>query len=145
MTLFCLLILPLCFAAQDGQITRRAGGPCSYNKYQGEAVFTKVKKIRDSKLERLLYGGQNYQGYEVWFTFKTKEDIKEKWALPMINKAQLFQLVNSWNPGPRFLKKYSIKKGAKFVCDLSIITSGTCSPIIFDFPKIDRADYFESR
>lgn len=55
------------------------------------------------------------------------------------------RLKNSWYPGPRFIKKYAIAPGKSFACTLRIITRGTCTPILFDLPKIDTADYSEIR
>ncbi|MHC1632007.1 MAG: ABC transporter substrate-binding protein [Methanotrichaceae archaeon] len=61
-----------------------------------------------------------------------------------MGREYLLQLCNSWYPGPRFLEKYNITEGAIFGCTLSLITKGTCSPIVFKFDEIDNCDYFES-
>jgi len=55
------------------------------------------------------------------------------------------RLMNSWFPGPRFLERYGIAAGKSFECSLKVITQGTCTPTVIDFPAIDRADYFESQ
>ena len=52
--------------------------------------------------------------------------------------------MNSWYPGPRFLERYGIAAGKSFACTLNVISQGTCTPTVFDFQGIDRADYFES-
>ena len=52
--------------------------------------------------------------------------------------------MNSWYPGPRFLERYGIAAGKSFACTLNVISQGTCTPAVFDFQGIDRADYFES-
>lgn len=55
------------------------------------------------------------------------------------------RLMNSWYPGARFLERYGIAAGKSFECTLKVITQGTCTPTIIDFPHIDRTDYFESQ
>jgi len=52
--------------------------------------------------------------------------------------------MNSWYPGPRFLERYGIAAGKSFACTLNVISQGTCTPAVFDFQGIDRADYFET-
>ena len=43
------------------------------------------------------------------------------------------------------VKKYGIKVGKEFPATLSIIKTGTCSPINFELKGLDRIDCFESR
>jgi hypothetical protein len=43
------------------------------------------------------------------------------------------------------VKKYGIKVGKEFPATLSIIKTGTCSPINFELRGLDRIDYFESQ
>lgn len=120
------------------------GGPCSYSHYPGIATIIRVKKTEESRRQARTSGGPGYEGYEVWFVFKTDQLIKEEWARKSVKREHLFRLVNSWYPGPRYLKKYDIKVGSEYKCTLKVITSGTCTPIIFEFDQLKPDDYFES-
>jgi hypothetical protein len=122
----------------------RVGGPCDYNDYPGTAVITKVVATDRSIQQGLVSGGAGYQGIEVRFTFTPDGEIKEDWARKAAEREQLFQLANSWYPGPRFLDKYGIELNKSFRCIFKVITKGTCTPALFDFPDIKRDDYFES-
>ena len=42
------------------------------------------------------------------------------------------------------VEKYGVRPGAALPCVLRVITSGTCTPLLFEFPGIDLADYFET-
>ena len=46
---------------------------------------------------------------------------------------------------PPYLKKYGIEKGKTMKCTLKAITSGTCTPVIFEFDEVNTADYFETK
>ena len=80
----------------------------------------------------------------VKFSFFTEEEIKEAHG-KVEGKEFLLTLANSWYPGPKFLRKYGIEVDRSFDCYLKVITKGTCTPILFDFPAINLSDYFESR
>jgi hypothetical protein len=116
------------------------GGRCKYKTYKGQAKIISIQK-KDVPEQ---YGGPPYQAYEVKFTFHTEQVIQERHG-QVDGKKHLLLLTNSWYPGPEFLRKYGIAVGKTFECDLGVITQGTCSPVIFHFPQIDLADYFESR
>ena len=122
----------------------RVGGPCEYREYLGTATITRVEQTEASRRQAQNVGGAGYEGYEVWFRFEPASEIREEWARSAVGKEHLLSLMNSWYPGPRYLQKYGIKPGLKCQCVLKVITKGTCTPSIFDFPAIKRDDYFES-
>jgi hypothetical protein len=128
-----------CMGMGQSAKEKMVGGPCSYKRYPGKAMIVSVKEKGPQK----VMGGPPYTPYEVRFTFQTDQPIEEEFARVQ-GKERLLLLKNSWHPGPRFLEKYGIEAGKSFPCDLMVITRGTCTPIIFDFPTIDRADYFEA-
>ncbi|MFH1791311.1 MAG: hypothetical protein ABH885_04940, partial [Candidatus Omnitrophota bacterium] len=97
-----------------------------------------------SQAQAKTAGGPGYEGYEVWFTFKPYGEIKEEWAKGVVTKEHLFQLYNSWYPGPRYIKRYNIKPGAQYKAVLQVITKGTSTPILFDFKDLKKDDYFET-
>jgi|GEM_PF-970479 len=119
---------------------RVSGGPCEYKIYKGLARIISIRKKEMPK----GYGGPSHESYEVKFSFSTEEEIKEAHG-KVEGREYTLKLTNSWYPGPKFLKKYGIEEGKSFDCDLKVITKGTCSPVLFDFPTIDLSDYFESR
>ena len=109
------------------------GGQCEYKKYSGQAKIISIHKRELSN-----------ESYEVKFSFHTDEIIKERYG-QVEGKEYLLLLDNSFYPGPRFLKKYGIEVGKYFDCYLKVITRGTCTPVLFDFPTIDLSDYFENQ
>ena len=120
------------------------GGPCSYSDYGGIATIIAVKKTEKSKVQADMPGGPGYEGFEVWVRLRADKEIKEKWARDFIKKEHLFQLYNGWYPGPEYIEKYKIKPGQTYKCTVKVITKGTCTPIIFEFDKFKKDDYFEA-
>ena len=49
----------------------------------------------------------------------------------------------SWYPGPRYIEKYHLSQNHTMPAVLKVRTSGACTPMLFAFPGIDLADYFE--
>lgn len=115
------------------------GGPCEYKQYKGKATIVSVrqKKLPDY-CER-----PSYETYDVKFCFTPEEKGGETNA-KVEEREYVLMLTNSSYPGLQFLQKYGIEVGKSFDCYLKVITKGTCTPIIFDFPTIDLGDYFEN-
>jgi PAB1-binding protein PBP1 len=120
------------------------GGKCVYSSYSGIATIMRVEKTEASKEQAEALGGPGYEGYEVWFVFKTDQEIKEELGQDIPEREHLFQLDNSWYPGPQYLEKYDIEVNKTYECTLKVIKEGTCSPIVFEFSEINTHDYFES-
>jgi hypothetical protein len=135
--LVALVCLPaLAHAAGPG----RVGGPCRYESYPGTATFTDVKAWQpDSPMAGVP---TPYPPLAVTFQFVPTQPIANE-PLYRPGAVHAFTLVNSMPPGPRFAAKYGIKAGAVVPCELRVIREGTCTPTVFEFPGIDRADYFE--
>jgi hypothetical protein len=122
----------------------RVGGPCAYTSYDGIAHITRIVKTETSRNQAGLSGGPGYEGFEIWFRFVPAEGIAiEGWPAQAVDQERLLTLQNGWYPGPRFLEKYKLAEGSDYPCTLKVIQKGTCTPILFDFPTIDTADYFE--
>jgi len=119
------------FAQEGAQEKFVVGGSCQYKKYKGRAEIISITKkgVPDS--------------YEVKFSFHSDQEIKETFAQ---TKGREFPLMlsNFSHPGPKFLEKYGIEVGRVFDCYLNVITKGTCTPIIFEFPSINLDDYIEN-
>ena len=122
----------------------KVGGPCDYVAYPGTATITRIEKTEKSSRQAKVSGGAGYEGDEVWFVFKTDQEVKEERARKYIEKEHLFLLSNSWYPGSLYLEKYDVKVDSSYPCILSVIKKGTCTPIVFKFTELRRDDYFES-
>ena len=139
-SVFLFLFAGVSCAAMDDSARKPVfGGQCEYKKYSGKAKIISIRKKGPNN-----YGGPSYENYEVKFSFHTDEIIKERHG-QVEGKEYLLLLDNSFYPGPRFLKKYGIEVGKYFDCYLKVITRGTCTPVLFDFPTIDLSDYFENQ
>ncbi len=124
----------------DAAGPERVGGPCRYESCPGTATFVDVKAWQP---ESPLAGVPTpYPPLAVTFTFAPAQPIINE-PLYKPGTVHAFTLVNSMPPGPRFAAKYGITAGATVPCELRVIREGTCTPVVFEFPGIDRADYFE--
>lgn len=137
-----------CICSEDAEgnmqvecINMIVGGPCSYEDFEGECTFTSVEKTEESKLQSV------YEGFEVKFTFVPSKELEEYVFISRedVGRENNFRLVNSWYPGSQYLEKYNIEEETVFSCTMSVMTDGTCSPVVFEFDEIDRIDYFESQ
>ena len=122
----------------DDPEAKIGGGPCDYKEYKGKATIFSIRKKKAAK----GYGGKSIDGYDVKFSFVPFGEIKESHG-KVEGKLYSLKLTNSWYPGSKFLEKYNIKEGKIFDCTIKVITKGTCTPILFDFPEITLSDYFE--
>jgi len=127
-----------CMATEKRPERRVVGGPCEYKVYPGTATILSVQKPEGP----VQAGPSGAAGFEVRFSFTPKEAIEEDWVR-LEGKEHLLLLHNSSFPGPRFLEKYGIEPGKCFECNLKIITKGTCTPVLFEFPTIDLSDHAE--
>ena len=136
-TLVALACLPV---LANAAALERVGGPCRYESYPGTATFTDVKAWQP---ESPTAGVPTpYPPLAVAFTFTPAQPIMNE-SLYKPGVVHTFTLINCMPPGPRFAAKYGIKAGAVVPCQLRVIRQGTCTPVVFEFPGIDRADYFE--
>lgn len=123
----------------------RFGGPCDYTRHPGTATIVRVLQTAPARDQASAQGGAGYAGYEVWFTFSPRVELEGELARRAASGEHLFQLANSWYPGPRYLEKYHVAPGASFDCELLVISRGTCTPTLFDIPAMPKDDYFESK
>jgi hypothetical protein len=112
------------------------GGQCDYKQYKGLAKIVSIAKLADSTR-------YSHERYEVKFKFTSDQEIKESFVQTE-GREYLLMLGHSYYPGPKFLEKYRIEVGKVFECYLKVITKGSCTPILFDFPTIRLDDYFEN-
>ena len=131
-------------APQNGKLGARIGGKCTYVEHPGTCTIVSIEKTPDSIAQASLNGGPGYPGLTVVFTFAGAAAGDDQLVRQALEGKHELRLMNSWYPGPRFLARYGIATGKSFACTLNVISQGTCTPTVFDFQGIDRADYFES-
>jgi hypothetical protein len=117
---------------------RTGGGPCEYRKYNGICTITSVRQAGIGQ----QHAGSPYKGYDVRFRYRSERTVEPLYG-GVVAREHTLVLRNSWPLGPRFLKKYGIREGRDYDCEMSVIVHGTCSPVQFDFDSIDLGDYFE--
>jgi hypothetical protein len=133
----CFCLGPsLALAASPG----RVGGPCRYDSFPGTATFLSVAPWQPGSPAAGV--PTPYPPLAVTFQFVPQEPVTGE-PLYKPDAVHTFTLVNSMPPGPRFAAKYGLKAGAAVPCQLRIIREGTCTPVLYEFPGIDRTDYFE--
>jgi hypothetical protein len=130
-------------ATSDADVSSppKMGG--EHRKHRTYTGRVEIITVRPKKLAR-GHPVPPYEIYEVRFLFFPDQRIKEPYA-QVPGKPQLYTLTNSRYHEPQFLRKYDIAEGQTFDCYLKVITRGTCTPVVFEFPDIGRRDYFESR
>jgi hypothetical protein len=125
---------------QDGKL----GARCTYVEHPGTCTIVSIEKTQDSIAQASLDGGPGYEGLTVTFTYAGATANDDGLVRQALEGKHELRLMNSWYPGPRFLERYGIATGKSFACTLNVISQGTCTPTVFDFQGVDRADYFES-
>jgi|GEM_PF-1174426 len=116
----------------------RVGGPCTYADHPGTATILAVTPALPDK----DVPTPPYPGMTVTYVFASDRPLPPQ-GIHLEGKVQTMTLVNGWPPGRKFLEKYGVRPGAALPCVLRVITSGTCTPLLFEFPGINLADYFE--
>jgi hypothetical protein len=119
------------------------GGTCSYRDVPGTATIVRVAKTPASAEQARTAGGPGYEGFEVSFEFAPSQPIAEPQVRNFTQSTHPLRLTNSWYPGPRYIEKYHLSQGRKVPALLKVRTSGACTPMLFSFPGIELADYFE--
>jgi hypothetical protein len=126
MTLIFLVSLTSCDLSASSSSSPRVGGPCTYKQYKGDAEIVSV-------IQRPGGLGE----YEIKFSFHPQETIQEEFARVEGRQWILVQKDSSY-PQNDFLTQYGINAGKRFPCYLKVITKGTCTPVLFEFPTINN-------
>jgi hypothetical protein len=130
--LFCAIFVIMtgcgCGARADGQIAHRIGGACEYKSYPGYATIISIEPAQN------VAPGEEGR-FDVRFSFKSRRKIKEDFAREAARFFYLFD--NSFQcPDAHFLRRNSIREGAVLEGVMRVITSGTCTPVLFEFPAL---------
>lgn len=134
--IFCLILIPFTYAEDKVGEKHLVGGQCEYKQYEGRAQIISITKIADSVTDP-------NERDEVKFAFIPNREIEESFV-QIEGREFLLMLSNSSYPGSRFLEKYGIEVGKVFDCHLKVITKGTCTPVLFEFPSIKLDDFSEN-
>ena len=137
-----LVLLLGCFSQPCDAAPLKVGGGCKYDDHPGTATITKIVKTEASKQQS---GSTGYEGFEVLFTFKPDAEIKDGLGAKAAKWEHLFQIGGGAYPGPQYLKKYKLEVGKTYRGTMSIITSGTCTPVIIKLDGVDPIDFFEGK
>jgi hypothetical protein len=76
--------------------------------------------------------------------FTPKTPIADPKAREFVAVTHVFQLANSWYPGPRYVEKYGLREGRTLPATLRIRIEGACPPYLLKLTSIDQTDYFET-
>jgi len=122
------------------------GGPCSYKSYDGECKIISISQTTESKGQASIGGGAGYAGFDVEFQFTSKIALESKlqYYEESLGRNYSLMLSPSWYPGPKFIEKYGIKERSVFGCQVKLEINGTCTPVYFEFDKINTSDLFEA-
>lgn len=139
--IFCLVscaigVLFLFNRVAAEEIPKMVGGPCTYSEYAGAAKIISIDKLPCP--EGTL--GKKAGVFRVRFVFEPHDSIPKPFER-LKGKPHDLRLVNGSWPTMGFLRKYEIHVNKELSCCLKVIKKGTCTPVLFDFPTIDRTDY----
>lgn len=133
--LYLLVTFFICIYSECAASDFFTGGSCKYVKYEGQA---KIISITSKSKHH-----HSHEVYEVKFSFISDRG-SEVISAQTEGKEFVLLLNNSTYPGYKFLKKYKIQVGKVFKCYMKVIETGTCTPVVFDFPTIRLDDYCEN-
>ena len=131
-----LLLLDISFCVSQPYEYRIHGGPCEYNEIPGVATIVSIKKADSSRTycENTVEVLFNFDPDDptVEYTLPTWEDTNQRFVMP-----------GGYNPPLKWIQSYGIMEGKTYICKRTEITSGYCTPVIFEFPDLDTDGWGE--
>ncbi len=132
-TFFILICFVLWSCAELAyQAHPTVGGPCLYKSYSGRATIISIAKSKD-------HNPSETEHFEVKFSFIPVQKIEEEFARVEGRSFNLYGK-NFQYPDRQFLAKNNIHVGAVLEGYVQVIVSGTCTPLLFEFPGIRQED-----
>lgn len=132
-----LVAIPLfflgCSGAKGGNIV---GGACSYTETPGEATVVSLNNATAGQNDC------NNDPVEVVFNFTPSDPLKANAAT---DKNVHLTVGDGKNPSRSYIASKGFAVGATLKCSRKTIISGTCTPIVFDFPDLDLSDSANSK
>ena len=105
------------------------GGPCEYKSYPGQAEIVSVAPIQAPAAA----AGERY---DVKFRFIPEGPVEESLGKAALQRTFSLLPDRERPPDGAFIGKFDIRPGKRLGCTLKVITRGTCTPILFDFPSL---------
>lgn len=103
------------------------GGPCEYRSYPGQAEIVSVAQAADGK-------------FDVKFRFIPDGNVEEPLGKSVLERTFSLLPDREMPPDRAFIEKFDIRPAKRLGCTLKVITRGTCTPILFDFPSLASGD-----
>ena len=124
------LCAALAWAQPDEKARPLVGGPCRYKSYPGYATILSITGIDAADRDKV-------RRFEVKFSFSPQSKITEPFAQV---EGKTFHLHgnNFQYPDREFLAANDIQVGRVLEGRLQTIVSGTCTPVLFEFPVLQR-------
>ncbi|MEE9913831.1 MAG: hypothetical protein K4571_19145 [Deltaproteobacteria bacterium] len=125
---FAFWMFACAWTQPEQQGDRLIGGPCRYKSYPGRATILSITESRNADQAEIIR-------FNVKFSFTPQQPVQEKyvhaegWAFDLYGHD--FQY-----PDREFLKKHNIHAGKVIDGIMQVIVSGTCTPVLFDFPGL---------
>ena len=113
-----------CMANSGTQQESMVGGSCEYRSYPGQAEILSVAPI-EAAGER----------FDVQFRFVPDRPVEEPLGMTALQRTFTLLPEREMPPDRAYIEKFDIRPGTRIECTLKVITRGTCTPILFDFPR----------
>jgi len=105
------------------------GGPCEYRYYPGQAEIVSV-------VPSAAASGR----FDVRFRFIPDGTIEEPLGKAALERTFLLLPDRETPPDRAYVEQFDIRPGKRLGCTLRVITRGTCTPVLFDFPPSPPGD-----
>lgn len=122
-----ILLFCSCATSSDSRLLL-VGGPCQYKSYPGQATIISIARMESSQ-------PQETERFAVLFTFQPRTKVDEVFAQDATNKYYLYG-DNFQYPDQDFIARHRLEAGQKLKGKMQVITSGTCKPVLFEFPDL---------
>ncbi len=107
---------------------RLIGGPCKYKSYPGQATILSISRSQTGYQDTI-------ERFDVLFSFKPQYKVAESFAQDATKRYHLYGN-NFQYPDREFLAVNNIRAGSLLEGSMEVIISGTCTPVLFDFPGL---------
>ncbi len=105
------------------------GGPCEYRSYPGQAEIVSVAPMEAP-------ASAAGERFDVKFRFIPDQTVDESLGRAALKRTYSLLPDREMPPDRAFIEQFDIRPGKRLVCTLKVITRGTCTPILFDFPTL---------
>jgi len=134
--LYTVALLPGIGCSMTNSETARGplvGGPCEYRSYPGQAEIVSVAPWAAP-------ASAAGERFDVKFRFIPEGPVEEPLGKAALQRTFSLLPDREMPPDRAFIEKYDIRPGKRLGCTLKVITRGTCTPILFDFPALAPGD-----